>query len=76
VRRITAPTLVIHGTKDKMVARSGGKATARAIPGARLKLIEGMGHDLPRGVWPRIIDAVAENAARAESEVPAWQQAT
>jgi pimeloyl-ACP methyl ester carboxylesterase len=76
VRRITAPTLVIHGTKDKMVARSGGKATARAIPGARLELIEGMGHDLPRGVWPRIIDAVAENAARAESEVPAWQQAS
>jgi pimeloyl-ACP methyl ester carboxylesterase len=73
LRRIKAPTLVIHGTKDKMIAKSGGKATARAIPGAKLILIEGMGHDLPRGVWSRIIDAVADNAARAESEVPAWQ---
>jgi pimeloyl-ACP methyl ester carboxylesterase len=76
VRRIKAPTVVIHGTKDKMVARSGGKATARAIPGARLELIEGMGHDLPRGVWPRIIDAIAENAARAEQGVPTWQEAS
>jgi hypothetical protein len=38
----------------------------RAIPGARLLPIEGMGHDLPRGAWPRIIDAIAENAARAK----------
>jgi pimeloyl-ACP methyl ester carboxylesterase len=73
LRRIKAPTLVIHGTKDKMIAKSGGRATARAIPGAKLILIEGMGHDLPRGVWPQIIDAVAENAARDGSEVPAWQ---
>jgi pimeloyl-ACP methyl ester carboxylesterase len=76
VRRIKAPTVVIHGTKDKMLARSGGKATARAIDGAELVLIDGMGHDLPRGVWPRIIGAIAENAARAESEVPAWQEAS
>ncbi len=76
VRRIKAPTLVIHGTKDKMVARSGGRATARAISGAKLELIEGMGHDLPRAVWPRIIDAIAANAARAGQEVPAWQQAS
>ena len=44
---------------------SGGRATARAIPGARLLMIEGMGHDLPRGAWPQIIDGIAENAARA-----------
>jgi pimeloyl-ACP methyl ester carboxylesterase len=75
LRTIKVPTLVIHGTKDRMIAPSGGKATARAIPRAKLTLIEGMGHDLPRAVWPRIIDAIAENAARAESEVPAWQQA-
>ena len=68
VRRITAPTLVIHGTKDRMVRPSGGKATARAIPGARLLLIDGMGHDLPRGAWPRIIDAIVENAALAREE--------
>jgi pimeloyl-ACP methyl ester carboxylesterase len=64
--RIEAPTLVIHGTVDKMVRPSGGKATAKAIPGARLMLIEGMGHDLPRGVWPRIIDAVSEHARAAD----------
>ena len=61
LRRITAPTLVIHGTADKLVAPSGGRATARAIPGARLLKIEGMGHDLPRGAWPRLIDAIVEN---------------
>jgi pimeloyl-ACP methyl ester carboxylesterase len=63
---IRAPTLVIHGTVDKMVRPSGGKATARAIPDARLMMIEGMGHDLPRGVWPQIIDAVAEHARAAD----------
>jgi pimeloyl-ACP methyl ester carboxylesterase len=66
LRRITAPTLVVHGKTDRLVRPSGGRATARAIPGARLLLIDGMGHDLPRGAWPRIIDAVVENAARAE----------
>jgi pimeloyl-ACP methyl ester carboxylesterase len=65
LRTITAPTVVIHGTKDKLVPTSGGRATAKAIPGARLVLIEGMGHDLPRGAWPQMLDALAENAARA-----------
>jgi pimeloyl-ACP methyl ester carboxylesterase len=63
--RITVPTLVIHGTKDRLVGPSGGKATAKAIPGARLLLVEGMGHDLPRGAWPQIIEAIADNTARA-----------
>jgi pimeloyl-ACP methyl ester carboxylesterase len=62
---IRAPTVVIHGTKDRLVAPSGGRATAKAIPGARLVTIEGMGHDLPRGAWPPIVEAIAENAARA-----------
>ena len=65
LRRITAPTLVIHGTTDRLVAPSGGRATARAIPGARLLMIEGMGHDLPRGAWPQLIDAIVENTRRA-----------
>ncbi|HEX7299722.1 MAG TPA: alpha/beta fold hydrolase [Solirubrobacteraceae bacterium] len=65
LRRITAPTLVIHGTKDRLVAPSGGRATARAIPGARLLMIEGMGHDLPRAAWPQILDAIVETAERA-----------
>jgi pimeloyl-ACP methyl ester carboxylesterase len=64
IRRIKVPTLVIHGDQDKMVGPSGGRATARAIPGARLLTIKGMGHDLPRGAWPEIIDGIVENAQR------------
>jgi pimeloyl-ACP methyl ester carboxylesterase len=67
LHRITAPTLVIHGTVDKMVRPSGGKATAKAIPGARLMMVEGMGHDMPRGAWPQIIDAVSEHARAADA---------
>src|SRR3954452_15081924 len=63
---ISAPTLVIHGSVDKMIRPSGGRATAKAIPGARLMMIEGMGHDLPRGVWPRIVDAISEHARAAD----------
>src|SRR5205823_8431846 len=51
LRRITAPTLVIHGSTDRLVRPSGGRATAKAIPGARLVMIEGMGHDLPAAAW-------------------------
>ena len=65
LRTITAPTLVIHGAKDKLVPPSGGRATARAIPGARLLVLDGMGHDIPRPLWPRLIDAIEQNAARA-----------
>jgi pimeloyl-ACP methyl ester carboxylesterase len=67
LRRIVAPTLVVHGTADPLVASSGGRATARAIPGAELMMIEGMGHDLPRAVWPRLIDAIAAQALRADA---------
>jgi pimeloyl-ACP methyl ester carboxylesterase len=63
---IRAPTLVIHGTADPLVAFSGARATARAIGGARLLAVEGMGHDLPRAVWPRLIDAIVAHAAAAD----------
>jgi pimeloyl-ACP methyl ester carboxylesterase len=66
LRGITAPTLVIHGSVDSLVSPSGGRATARAIPGAELTMIEGMGHDLPRVLWPRLIDAFAAHAAAAD----------
>ena len=66
LRTIRTPTLVIHGTVDKMIKPSGGRATAKAIPGARLVEIEGMGHDLPRGVWPQILDAISEHARAAD----------
>ena len=65
LRTITAPTLVIHGARDRLVPASGGRATARAIPGARLLMIEGMGHDIPRALWPLMLDAIEHNAARA-----------
>lgn len=70
LHRITAPTLVIHGSADPLVAPSGGRATARAIPGARFMSIEGMGHDLPRAAWPRLIDAIAGHALRADGQTP------
>ncbi|MEA2367628.1 MAG: hypothetical protein QOH38_346 [Thermoleophilaceae bacterium] len=72
LRRITAPTLVIHGTDDPLIRPSGGRATVRAIPGAKLLRIEGMGHDLPRAAWGPILDGIAANAALAE---PARQPA-
>jgi pimeloyl-ACP methyl ester carboxylesterase len=64
--RIGAPTLVIHGSNDRMVARSGGVATAQAIPGARLMIVEGMGHDLPEAAWPQLVDAIAAHASAAD----------
>jgi len=59
------PALVIHGPADKMVHVSGGRATAAAIPGSELLLIPGMGHDMPRQLWPTIIDHIAALAARS-----------
>jgi pimeloyl-ACP methyl ester carboxylesterase len=72
LRRIKAPTVVIHGTDDPLVRPSGGRATARAITGARLVKVEGMGHDLPRAAWPQILDEIVANTKRAE---PARQAA-
>jgi pimeloyl-ACP methyl ester carboxylesterase len=66
--RVTVPTVVIHGKDDKLVAPSGGKATAKAIGGAKLLMLDDMGHDLPRPVWPKIIDAIVENTQRATDE--------
>ena len=65
LRKLDIPTLVIHGTSDRLVNPSGGRATARAIPGARLRMIDGMGHDLPRELWPTFVEEIAANAARA-----------
>jgi pimeloyl-ACP methyl ester carboxylesterase len=60
---VTVPTLVIHGTADPLVPADHGKSTADAIPGAKLLLVEGMGHDLPhtKGPWPQVIDAIADH---------------
>ena len=64
LRELRVPTVVVHGDRDPLVRFAAGKATARAVPGARLAVVEGMGHDLPRGAWPRIIGAIMENAER------------
>lgn len=66
IRNITAPTLAIHGKADKLLPYAGGEAVAAAIPAARLELIEGMGHDLPVQIWPRIVSLIGENADRAK----------
>jgi len=67
VRTITAPTLVIHGDRDLMVNPTGGARTARTIPGARLETIRGMGHDLPPGAWPAIVDLIDTHVRAAEA---------
>jgi pimeloyl-ACP methyl ester carboxylesterase len=54
-RQITAPTVVLHGRADKLQRPFGGRVVARAIRGARLVLIDGMGHDLPEQLWDRLI---------------------
>lgn len=64
---VTVPTLVVHGTDDPLVPVEGGKDTARAVPGADLMLIEGMGHDLPHGgAWPRIVEAITAHTQKAQ----------
>jgi len=63
---VTVPTLVIHGAADPLVPMEAGKDTAQAVPGSELMIIEGMGHDLPPEVWPRVVDAIAKHAKKAE----------
>jgi pimeloyl-ACP methyl ester carboxylesterase len=65
LRQLRVPTTVIHGRSDPLVPFRGGRATAEAIPDARLIAIPGMGHDLPPEIWPQLVDAVAQTAARA-----------
>jgi pimeloyl-ACP methyl ester carboxylesterase len=68
VRGISLPTLVIHGEVDPLIPVTGGRATAAAIEGSELIVIDGMGHDLPRTHWPRIVDAIAAHVERAEAD--------
>lgn len=62
LRRITAPTLVIHGDRDPLVAPSGGDATVKAIRGARHIVIPGMGHHIPRALVETITGTIAQHA--------------
>jgi len=65
LRSLHVPALVIHGLADKMVHVSGGRATANAIPGAELLLIDGMGHDIPVPLHETFVRAIRRVADRA-----------
>ncbi|HLN76506.1 MAG TPA: alpha/beta hydrolase [Nocardioidaceae bacterium] len=67
LRSLRVPTLVIHGTHDKMVHVSGGRATSQAIPGAELLLVPGMGHDVPRELHETFVDAIRRVADRSKT---------
>lgn len=68
LRNLSLPTLVIHGEDDPLIDVSGGKATAAAIPDAKLIVIPGMGHDLPRQLWSQFVEEITANTRRAEVE--------
>jgi len=68
LRRITVPTLIIHGLHDPLVAPSGGLAIARAIRDSRFVGFSGMGHDLPRPLWPEFVREIAALADSAEGQ--------
>ncbi|MCX4751397.1 alpha/beta fold hydrolase [Kitasatospora sp. NBC_01287] len=65
LRRVGVPTLVVHGDADPLIEPSGGKATAAAVPDAELWLIPGVGHELPRALWPELAARIARNAERS-----------
>ena len=71
LKALRVPTLVIHGIDDVLVPVENGRLVAGAVPGARLVEFEGMGHDLPRRVWPQGLDAIEEIARQA---TPAQRQ--
>jgi pimeloyl-ACP methyl ester carboxylesterase len=65
LKTIAVPTLVMHGANDVLMPPAGGRDTAANINGAKLRIIEGMGHDLPPELYEDVISAIAENARRA-----------
>jgi pimeloyl-ACP methyl ester carboxylesterase len=65
LRGVDMPFLVIHGAADPLVQPSGGEATAAAVPGSKLIMIPGMGHDLPDALWGQVVDAVVANTELA-----------
>lgn len=68
LRALEVPTLVLHGEADPLVQLEGGQATADAVPGARLVVLPGMGHDLPEPLWPRIVEEVGALVRGAEQQ--------
>ncbi len=70
LRRLDLPAVVIHGAADPLIRPAAARATAAAIPGSRLRVVEGMGHDLPEQLWPEIVEAIDSNARRAGAGAP------
>ncbi len=68
LRSLRVPTLVVHGDADRLVPLEAGRATAEAVPGARLEVVTGMGHDYPPELWPRMVELIT---GHARSAVPA-----
>jgi pimeloyl-ACP methyl ester carboxylesterase len=64
---VTVPTLVVHGEADPVFQLPAGRATTAALPDAELLVLPGMGHDLPRGIWPTLVAAISRLADRAEA---------
>jgi pimeloyl-ACP methyl ester carboxylesterase len=62
LKSLDVPTLVIHGDRDVLAPPKGSKLVAEAVPGARLLIFPGMGHDLPRALWPRFAEEIADLA--------------
>lgn len=65
LRCLTVPTLVIHGMADRLILPIGGQHTAELVPGANLLLLHDMGHDLPRPLWPLLVDAIVSHTTHA-----------
>ena len=67
LRKLRLPVVVLHGADDPLLMPIGGEATAAAIPGAELRIVPGMGHDLPPGLYDTFVDAITAAAARAKA---------
>jgi pimeloyl-ACP methyl ester carboxylesterase len=68
--KLDVPAVVVHGADDPLLKPYGGEATAAAIPGAELRIIPGMGHDLPPGLYDTIVEAIVAAATRAKIAPP------
>ncbi|HWM64652.1 MAG TPA: alpha/beta hydrolase [Solirubrobacterales bacterium] len=75
LEKLRLPATVLHGGSDPLIRPVAGRATARAIRDSHLRIFEGMGHDLPRELWPEFVEEIAATAARAQDAAPAKQLA-
>jgi pimeloyl-ACP methyl ester carboxylesterase len=67
LQKLQVPTLVIHGIEDQLITPSGGERTAELIPNSTLLMVEDMGHDMPKPLWPLLVDAISNHTARVNN---------